>query len=267
MIKTLRGLLAILCCGVLVLVTTSSALAQKSVPQPTDPLAGATPRDIHTRAKMHTELGSMYFQDGNLIVALEELTMAVTINPNYAQAYSTRGLVLYYIKELASAEKDFRKALELDSKDPEINNNYGWFLCQTGKEKESIAYFQRAFSNPLYQTPETAFLNAGSCYVKMDDLASGEDFVGKAMRFNRDNPQALYQMALIRYKQGNYDAARKRLLDVIRLTDPSAETLWLAIKVSRHLDEQDEGASFTAQLRRRYPESPEYTELLQGKFE
>jgi type IV pilus assembly protein PilF len=174
---------------------------------------------------------------------------------------------LYYIKELESADKDFRKALELDNKDPEINNNYGWFLCQIGREKESIAYFQRAIKNPLYQTPETAFLNAGTCYIKLGDLASAEEYIGKNLRFNRENPQALYQLAVISYKQGNYDAAKKRLQDVVQLSDPSAETLWLFIKVSRRLGESEPESSFTSQLRRKFPDSPQYNELLQGKFE
>src|ERR1035437_505908 len=219
MMKALRGLLLLFCFGALMLMAVPSALAQKSVPPPADSLTGSVPKDVHTRAKMHTELGSLYFQDGNLIVALEELTIAISINLKYAQAYSTRGLVLYYIKELESAEKDFKKALELDGKDPEISNNHGWFLCQIGKEKESIAYFQRAIKNPLYQTPETAYLNAGTCYIKLGDLASAEEYIGKNLRFNRENPQALYQLAVISYKQGNYDAAKKRLLDVVRLTD------------------------------------------------
>ena len=265
--KALRGMLAFVFFGALMLIAVPSAWAQKSVPPATDAIAGSAPKDIHTRAKMHTELGSLYFQDGNLIVALEELTIAISINPNYAQAYSTRGLVLYYIKELESADKDFRKALELDNKDPEINNNYGWFLCQIGREKESIAYFQRAIKNPLYQTPETAFLNAGTCYIKLGDLASAEEYIGKNLRFNRENPQALYQLAVISYKQGNYDAAKKRLQDVVQLSDPSAETLWLFIKVSRRLGESEPESSFTSQLRRKFPDSPQYNELLQGKFE
>lgn len=265
--KALRGTLAFVCFGALMLIAAPSAWAQKSVPPATDAIAGNAPKDIHTRAKMHTELGSLYFQDGNLIVALEELTIAISINPNYAQAYSTRGLVLYYIKELESADKDFRKALELDNKDPEISNNYGWFLCQIGREKDSIAYFQRAIKNPLYQTPETAFLNAGTCYIKLGDLVSAEEYIGKNLRFNRENPQALYQLAVIRYKQGNYDAAKKHLQEVVQLSDPGAEALWLLIKVSRRLGESEPESSFTAQLRRKFPDSPQYNELLQGKFE
>jgi type IV pilus assembly protein PilF len=261
--KTLCGLF----CALAVLFAVPSALAQKSVAPPADLLSSAQPKDVHTRAKLHTELGSMYFQNGNLIVALEELTIAISINPNYAQAFSTRGLVLYYIKEFASAESDFQRALSLDARDPQINNNYGWFLCQTGKEKESIAYFQRAIANPLYQTPETAYLNAGACYLKIGELALAEDYIRKNLRLSRDNPQALLQLAKLNYQRGNYEAAREHLKNVARQTDPDAETLILSIRVEHRLGDRLTERSLIAQLRRKYPDSPEYQEFLKGNFE
>ena len=255
------------CLGAVLALSMAPAFAQKSEAPVPGMLTSAQPKDVYTRAKLHTELGSMYFQNGNLIVALEELTIAISIDPNYAQAYSTRGLVLYYIKEFASAEKDFQRALDLDAKDPEINNNYGWFLCHTGKEKESIAYFQRAINNPLYQTPETAYLNVGACYIQLGDLASAEEYVRKNLRFARDNPPALFQLARINYLRGNYDAARAHLKNVVRQTDPDAETLWLSLRVERRLGDRSAEESLIAQLRRKYPDSFEYQEFLKGNFE
>lgn len=267
MIKALRGVVASFCLGALALLAVPPALAQKSVPPPADTLSGSSPKDVHTRAKLHTELGSLYFQEGNWIVALEELTFAITINPNYAQAYSTRGLVLYHIKEFESAEKDFQYALNLDEKDPEIANNYGWFLCQTGKEKEAIAYFQRAIKNVLYQTPENAFLNAGTCYAKIGELALAEEYVRKNLRFSPNNPQALFQLANISYKRGNYAAAKEHLNKVLRLNDPNAEMLWLLLRTERRLGDRTAEGNHANQLRRKFPDSSEYQEYLKGNFE
>lgn len=268
MIKALRGVLVLFCIGTGALLAIPSAQAQKSVPPPEETFSTAVPKDIHTRAKLHTELASLYFQNGNLIVALEELTIAISINPNYAQAYSTRGLVLFYIKELESAEKDFRRALSLDEKDPEISNNFGWFLCQTGKEKESIAYFQRAIKNSLYQTPETAYLNAGACYLKFDELDLAEDSIRRSLRLAPENPQALFQLANVSYKRGNFDAAKAHLKNVVRLSEPGADVLWLYIRVERRLaEDRSSENSLISQLRRKYPDSPEYQDFLKGKFE
>jgi type IV pilus assembly protein PilF len=265
--KAFRRLVAFFCLGAAVVMTLSPALAQKSVAPPDEAFSSGTPKDIHTRAKLHTELGSLYFQNGNLIIALEELTIAISINANYAPAYSTRGLVLFYINELDSAEKDFKRALSLDERDPEISNNYGWFLCQTGKEKESISYFQQAIKNPLYQTPENAYLNAGVCYFKLGDMALAEENVRRSLRFSPENPQAMLQLAKISYKNGNYDAAKKHLTDVVRVSDPNAEALWLFLRVERRLGDRSAESSLTAQLRRKYPDSPELQELVKGNFE
>lgn len=253
--------------ALLALLTACSALAQQSVAPPQETFASAVPKDARTRAKLHTELGSLYFQNGNVIIALEELTIAISIDPNYAQAYSTRGLVLYQIKEFASAEKDFQRALDLDAKDPQISNNYGWFLCHTGKEKESIAYFQRAIKQPLYQTPEIAYLNAGTCYARIGELDLAEESIKTTLRYMPDNPQALLQLANINYKRGNFDAAKVQLKKLIRLVNPDAETLWLFLRVERRLGNEMDVESLTAQLRRSYPDSAQYQELLKGNFE
>jgi type IV pilus assembly protein PilF len=267
MIKALRRCSAFFCLGAMALMVAPSALAQKSVPPPQETLQAAVPKDIHTRAKLHTELGSLYFQSGNLIVALEELTIAISINPNYAQAYSTRGVVLYYVKEFESAEKDFRRAIELDERDPEISNNYGWFLCQTGKEKEAITYFQRALKSTLYQTPEAAYLNAGTCYIKLGDLDSAEDAIRRSLRIVPDNWQSLFQLANISYKRGNFEAAREHLKNVVRLTDPGADVLWLFLRVERRLGDRSAEGSLMSQLRRKFPDSPEYQAFLKGNYE
>lgn len=223
--------------------------------------------DPRTRAKLHTELASLYFQDGNMAVALDELRIALDADAGYAPAYNVRGLVRLYLREMGLAEDDFRQALRIADSDPEINNNYGWFLCQIGREKESIAYFRRAVANSLYQTPERAYLNAGTCSQKAGDIVSAEDFFQKTLRFTPENPQALLQLAGINYKRGNYEAARKLLSNALRTVEPNAEMLWLALRLDRRMGEQAAEKDRAIQLRRKFPGSPEYQELLKGNFE
>lgn len=252
----------------LAVLAPSPALAQKADQPPTDGQWHSTPKDIITRAKLHTELASLYFQGGNLIIALEELTLAISINPDYAPAYALRGVVLYHIKEFASADSDFQKALSLNAKDPEINNNYGWYLCQTGKEKESIGYFLKAIRDPLYQTPEMAHLNIGACYIKLGELDQADDYLRRTLRFSPDNPQARYHLAVIAFKRGNNDAARMHLTEVVKtMHEPSADVLWLLLRVERKLGNKTAEDSLAALLRRKHPDSAEYQELLKGNFE
>ena len=259
-----RSLLVLtLCAGFL---HSAAVQAQSREPQP-EQLRSANPKDVHTRAKLRTELAALYFQAQEYIIALEELTLALSVNPDYAPAYSLRGLVLFNLKKLSSAESDFKRAFSLDEKNPEISNNYGWFLCQTGRVKESIDYFQRAIRNPMYRTPETAWINVGACYLKMNDLDAADDALRRVLRFSPDNPQALYNLAQVAYKRGNYDAAKMHLMSIVKGVDPNAEILWLMTRIDRRLGERVSEASFATQLRRKFPDSPEYQELLKGNYE
>ncbi len=225
------------------------------------------PRDARTRAKLHTELGSLYLQSGNLAVALEELTIAISIDPDYAKAYGTRGLADFHVREMAFADQDFRRALSLDANDPEINNNYGWFLCQIGRGKEAMEFFQRAMKNPLYETPEKAYLNAGACYARLGDLASAEDYVQHSLRIAQGNAQALLQLASINYRRGHLEQAKQELADLLRNQEPSAEALWLGVRIERRLGDRVAEARYAGQLRRKFPLSPEAQELLRNNFE
>ncbi|WP_300453419.1 type IV pilus biogenesis/stability protein PilW [Accumulibacter sp.] len=237
------------------------------VEEETDSRRPTAPRDARTRAKLHTELGALYLQSGNLAVALQELLIAIDIDPNYAKAYSTRGLAHFGIREMSLADRDFQRALSLDGADPEISNNYGWFLCQIGREKEGIGYLQRALKNPLYETPERAYLNAGACYAKLGDLESAETFVQQSLRLTPGNPQAQLQLAGINYRRGDLQLASEQASELVRKAEPSAEALWLLVRIERKLGNRQAEARWTSQLRRRFPLSPEAEELLKGNFE
>ena len=94
--------------------------------------------DARNRAKIHTELASLYFENANMAVALEEVRIALAADAGYAPAYNVRGLVHMYLRENGAADESFRRAVALAPGDPEVNNNYGWFLCQTGREREAL---------------------------------------------------------------------------------------------------------------------------------
>jgi type IV pilus assembly protein PilF len=223
--------------------------------------------DARQRAKIRTELAASYFVEGNHAVALDELATAINADSSYAPAYSVRGLVRMRLGENAEAEADFRKALELGPNDPEINNNYGWFLCQTGKEKESFAYFAQAIKNPLYQTPEKSWVNSGLCAMRIQDFKRAEDHLHRAHRPGKAGNIALYPLALLDYERGAYSQARGWLAEFHRVQESTAESLWLALRVERRLGDRSAEASYSSQLRRRFPDSKETRELRLGNYE
>jgi type IV pilus assembly protein PilF len=119
--------------------------------------------DEQRRAQIRLQLAVGYYQQGQMNVALDEIKQALQSDPNSADAYNMRGLIYMEMGESSLAEDNFLRSLKLAPNNPETTNNYGWFLCQNGREKESIAYFDAALRNRSYQSPAVASNNAGMC--------------------------------------------------------------------------------------------------------
>ncbi len=222
---------------------------------------------VEKSAKTHTELGTLYLQSGNLAVAMEEARLAVLIDPVYAPGHDLMGLVHMMLNEIPQAKASFERAIQLAPGDPVIANDYGWFLCQNGQEKESLKYFEAAYRNPLYKTPTRPLTNAGLCYLRIKDDKLAEENFRRALMVDGSNVQAMFHLSNLAYKRGDFYGAKKILEEMHRLIDPNAESTWLGLRIERKLGDRQTEASYAAQLRRKFPDTPEYRALQQGNFE
>lgn len=219
------------------------------------------------RARIHTELATLYYSRGSMGVALEELRIAVVADPTYAAAHGIFGLVYMELRENDLARQNFQRALGYSPDDPDINHNFGWFLCQIGKEDEAAPYFLRALANPLYPTPARSHAAAGTCALRVGKLAQAEDHLQRALRVDPNQPSALLQSAQLRYRQGRFAEARPLVARYVKLSAATPESLWLALRIERRLGARAAELSYANQLRRRFPESPEFRSLQRGAYD
>lgn len=227
----------------------------------------APTNEARQRAKVHTELGALYLQDSRFAIAMEEARIALDADSGYAPAYNLLGLTHMYLGENKLAEEYFEQALRAAPGDPEIINNFGWFLCQTGREQRSLDYFARAARNPLYQTPTKPYTNAGICSVRLQNDKAAEENLVRALQLDPGNTQALFWLADVAYRNKRFNEARQWLLDLEKMVELNPEVTWLALRVERQLGNREGEARHTAQLRRKYATSAEYRKLQQGNYE
>jgi len=226
---------------------------------------GSNARDAVTdRARAHTDLGAAYYQQNKLEIALDEFTQATLISPKYALAYTGKGLVQAALGQDAEAEASFQTAIQLQPTSAESRNNYGTFLCSRKRYDESIVQFLEAVKNPLYATPNLAYANAGICADRKNDTQSAEFYLNKALQIEPLTHSAAYQLADIQFRRGDVKAAKTTLQNAL-IASPSAETLWLGIRIERIMGNKDNEASYALQLRRQYPNSEQTRLLLSGK--
>ncbi|MDD3486872.1 MAG: tetratricopeptide repeat protein [Candidatus Moranbacteria bacterium] len=117
-----------------------------------DTLWVATARVAPSGQQIHNNLGDMYSRQGDMQKAIEEFSMAIQINPNYADAYHNRG------------------------------NTYQ----QIGQNDLAIADFQKAASiNPnLWQS----YQNMASIYFNAGNYGLAEENIKKALEINPSDP-------------------------------------------------------------------------------
>jgi len=234
------------------------------------PPAPTTPQtaDARTRAELHTQLGAGYFELRNFPVALDELNEALRADPEYGPAHNMLGLLYMELREDALAEQSFERALRINASDSDAHNNYGWFLCQRKRYDPALKHFMAAVRNPLYQTPDKSYVNAGVCMRERGDDAAAAELFERALSLQPGQPEALYQLADLAFKRGQASASKEYLTRLSRTgVSLGADALWLALRVERRLGDRDAEASYGLQLRRNFPNSPQAQALLNRQYE
>lgn len=245
----------------------SSAPKTTPPPQPELPPIKQPEVSPQDRAKLHMELGAGYYERGQMDVALEELDEAAKLDPGNARIYNIYGLVYAWMSENAKAEQNFQRALALAPQDSETRQNWGWYLCTTGRARQSIPEFELAVANPLYKSPEIALVNAGRCSVSFGDTANAESFFMRALAIAPNNASAAYGLAQLAYKGNRLEVARVWMRRVVTQPNPAPEALFLGICIERRQGDRAAELSYVAQLRNRYPDSAETKAIATGNCE
>jgi type IV pilus assembly protein PilF len=244
--------------------TTGGEMVSTTTSRPGDRSSDA---EVRKRARARTDLAAGYLRNGQYAVALEETRRAVSIDPGFADAYGMLGLIYMGLGERAQAEENFLRSLKLEPNSPDLNNNYGWYLCQTGREQESMAYFQRALADPLYTTPEKANQNAGICYLQIKDYPNAERYLRRAFEIDASNASTKYELARLYLATGRIDRAEFYYGLLTKSVEPSATSIWLGLRLARAQGNLRSESQYASELRQRYPSSPEAALLARGAFD
>lgn len=226
-----------------------------------------TEADVRNRARARTDLAAGYYRNGQLAVALDEARRAAAIDANYAEAYGLLGLIHMDMNEQREAEENFQRALKLDPANSELNNNYGYFLCHTGRERESIEYFNQAIRDPLYRTPARANQNAGACLMKIKDYAGAERYLRRSFELDAGMAVPKFLLSRLYLATNQVDKATFYYNVLAKSIESSAESLWLGLRVARANADLRTETQLANELKQRFPQSPEAAALARGDFD
>ena len=221
--------------------------------------------DSKRAAEINLQLGTDFLRKNNLAQAKEKIDKAIEQDPRNSNAQITAGMLYERLGQSDKAESHFDKALALDPENPEIQNNYGAYLCQRGKHDRGEKLMLQAATNPLYRTPEVAYLNAANCASAGGDIKRAETNLRKALAVRPKFGEALYQMADLQFKQTDYLSARGFLERYTEVGRTSPATLWLGVRIERALGNAAAAKNYAERLKLEYPRAAQTKELIESE--
>ncbi|AOV16873.1 type IV pilus biogenesis/stability protein PilW [Acidihalobacter aeolianus] len=229
----------------------------------TSPQERKAEAQMHRAAVLNAQLGIDYMNTGNLKLADEKLKRALDQDPDSVLVRNAYALLMQRLGKNDAAEENFRKALDLKPDDGDVRNNFGVFLCEQGKYGQAQKQFKSAWSNPLYNTPEFAYANAGICALNEHNDTLAKQRFHQALEKRPGFAPALYQLAKLAASKGQYQKADAYLGRITGAARYTPDILALCLKVKRTVGDMNGAADCARDLYRMFPNSPQARALLQ----
>ena len=224
--------------------------------------------DTDRRAQVRMELAGAYFGRGQLETALDEVKLALQVQPNLVDAFNLRGLIYAAMGEDRLAEDSFARARQLDPRDGSVMHNQAWFWCQRGRFGPAQAQFAALLALPQYRDVARTQLARGVCYGRDRQWPEAEAALMRAYELEPANPSTGLNLAEVLMQRQDLERARfyiGRVNDVPAAVNP--QTLWLAARIDHKLGRDASVRQHGEKLRNRFPQSPEAALFERGRFD
>jgi len=215
-------------------------------------------------AATNMQLAIEYLKLGKLASSQEFMERALSEDPGNPDVQMTAGLVYERVNDIPKAERAYSTGYRRGKKDPNIQNSYAGFLCRTGKAVAGEKLFAAVASNPLYQTPEVALINAGVCVRGTGDLVDAEHYFTRALAIHPNLPEALLQLGNIAFDRGDAAQAREIVKRYLAVNPPTSEVLWLGVRAERKLGDATTAASYARRVQTEFPDSEQAQMMRSG---
>jgi len=154
--------------------------------------------------------------------AIKYLNEALKISPNDVNLLGTLGLIYDGEKDWVKCDSIYEKALEIDSTNALINNNYAYSLSERGIKLDKALKMAKVAIKA--EPTNSSYLDTmGWIYFKMDDYGKAKDYVDKSIKINSKNSDVYEHLGDIENKMGNKKEAKHAWEKALDLNKNKAE--------------------------------------------
>ena len=162
-------------------------------------------KDFPNSPILYNIRASCYKANGQMDASIKDYEKAVTLKPDYAEAYYNLGITLRELGQIEAALKSYEKALAIKHEYPEAHNNLGSVLLDLGSLDSATDHLEWALAfKPNF--PE-AHNNLGVVERKLEKLDKAIKSFKKAIDIQPNYVQAHSNLGNILQDIGQLDAA------------------------------------------------------------
>jgi Tfp pilus assembly protein PilF len=152
----------------------------------------------------HQMQGRMYFKSGMIEKAQQEYMLSLEIEDN-ASVHNDLALLSLRKGDLAGAENEFKRVMELDPGYANIHNNLALVFFQTGRYNDAKReLLESSLLGPRHSEP---LINLGVLYLQEGVLDSAETFLRRSLEIDDKNAVANHHLGIALTQTKKYTEA------------------------------------------------------------
>ena len=223
-----------------------------------DVMDGGTARpEYRKESNLYVKLATEYLRLGATPIALKNAKKSIYLDASNGEGHLILATVYFRLGENNKALLHYKLAAQYAPSSVKVNMGYANYLCTIKKSQEAIIYYDKAISNPLNQSRQYVYSNAGNCLLIDGDNEKASVYLRKALAIDEKFIPALLGMLRVRMKQKNYYSGRAFLERYLALSTHTPETLISGITIEQFLGETEKVKKYTEILQTKFADSPQ----------
>lgn len=217
-----------------------------------------TKKEVIRAAEARITLGLSYINAGDMVKARENLELAAQYAPDYYRSQTSLAYYYQQVDENALAEKAYKRALRSSSKNGNVLNNYGVFLCENGRYEEAQHAFSQAIEQPYYYLVSTSYENAAMCALSSGDEVTAKMYFERSLAHDPNRVRSTLQLAKLNIDEGNYSEPRIALFKFNKKYGYTPVSLSLLIELEKKAGNAHLVNKYANILKKEYPNFNEH---------
>lgn len=189
---------------------------------------------------------------GRLASAEKHFRQAIELDPKFVPAHYYLARLLYTRNRFDEAIAESKATIALSPEFVRAYENLG--LSYEGKDdsKQAEQWYREAArrNSDTSNKTEWPLLDLATLLVKQDRLNEAHPFLEQAIEINPNNPQAHLQMGILLEKSGASQRSLEELRSAIRLDKNLSSALYRAARVCQKLGRQEEAQHYFSEYRK-----------------